>query len=78
MTAQAGLSLSWSKTPKTGFLVTKLICFMENCGKLPMTSVFTLPEPESSLSTFVSGTSSIGGSGDLGALVVILEEARKQ
>ena len=24
--AKAGLSLLWSKTPKTGFLVTKLIC----------------------------------------------------
>ena len=26
MAAQAGLSLSWSQTPKTGFLVTRLSC----------------------------------------------------
>ena len=26
--AQAGLSLPWSQTPKTGFLVTSLNCFM--------------------------------------------------
>ena len=25
--AQAGLSFTWPKTPKTGFLVTRLICF---------------------------------------------------
>ena len=24
---QAGLSLNWSQTPETGFLVTRLICF---------------------------------------------------
>ena len=27
MAAQAGLSLTWSKIPKTGFLVTRLILF---------------------------------------------------
>ena len=26
--AQAGLSLTWSQTPKLGFLVTKLICII--------------------------------------------------
>ena len=29
LTAQAGLSLTWSKTPNTGFLVTRLISFVE-------------------------------------------------
>ena len=29
--AQAGLSLTWSKTPKTGFLMTMLICFQSLC-----------------------------------------------
>ena len=27
LAAQAGLSLSWSQTPKTGFLVMRLICY---------------------------------------------------
>ena len=30
--AQAGLSLPWSQTPKTGFLVTRLICL--NCKSI--------------------------------------------
>ena len=29
MAAQACLSVPWSETPKTGFLVTGLICFMK-------------------------------------------------
>ena len=30
MAAQAGLSFTWSKTPKTGFLVTRLICLLDS------------------------------------------------
>ena len=30
MAAEAGLSLTWSQTPKTGFLVTMLICIKEH------------------------------------------------
>ena len=33
--AQAGLSLPWSQTPKTGFLMTRLKCLLDwNCKKL--------------------------------------------
>ena len=33
VTAQTGLSLPWSQTPKTGFLVTWLICYERRLAK---------------------------------------------
>ena len=47
--AQVGLSLTWPETPKTGFLVTRLICDLSHCrdSKIPylLESTRALLEP---------------------------------